>query len=66
MISLGQCNGGCNVVNDLSTKICVPSETKDKNVKVFHNMIARTNKANTLIKDIFCDCTRKCTSATSN
>ena len=66
MISLDKCNGGCNVVNDLSTKICVPSETKDKNVKVLNNMIARTNKANTLIKDILCDCTRKCTSAKCN
>ena len=29
MISLNKCNGSCNVVDDLSTKICVPSKTKD-------------------------------------
>ena len=39
MISLDKCNGSCNAVDDLSTKIRVPSETKYENVKVF-NMIA--------------------------
>ena len=34
MISLDKCNGSCNVVDDLSTKVCVLSETKDVNVKV--------------------------------
>ena len=38
MISLNKCTGSCNV---LYPKICVPKETKDKNVKAF-NMI--TNK----------------------
>ena len=40
MISLGECNGSWNAINDLPTKICVPSETKDVNVTVF-NMITR-------------------------
>ena len=40
--SLDKCNGSCNVANDLSTKICVPSETKDVNVEVF-KMITRIN-----------------------
>ena len=31
MISLDKCNGSCNVGDGLSTKICVPSETKDVN-----------------------------------
>ena len=43
IISLNKCNGSCNVVDDLSTKIHAPSETKDVNVKVF-NMIKRINK----------------------
>ena len=30
-ISLDKCNGGCNDVDDLSRKICVPSVTKDVN-----------------------------------
>ena len=39
MIGLDKCNESnesCNAVNDLSSKICVPSETKDVNVKVFN------------------------------
>ena len=35
MISLDKFSESCNSVNDLSTKICVPSKTKDVNVKVF-------------------------------
>ena len=35
MISLGKCNVHVNAVDDLSTKICVPSKTKHINVKVF-------------------------------
>ena len=31
MISLDKCNGSCNVVGDLSRKICVPSEAEDIN-----------------------------------
>ena len=27
IIILDKCNGNCNVVDDLSTKICVPSES---------------------------------------
>ena len=36
MISLGKCSRSCNV---LLLKMCVPTETKDMNVKAF-NMIA--------------------------
>ena len=55
MISLDKCNGSCNTVDDLSTKACVPSKTKDVNVKV-SNMITNRNKAKTLvIKQISCD-----------
>ena len=30
MISLDKCNGNCNVVDELSTKICVPSKLRRK------------------------------------
>ena len=40
MISLDKCNGSYNVVDDLSTKICVPNETKSVNAKAI-NMITR-------------------------
>ena len=33
MIILDKCNGNCNAVYDLSTKICVPSKTKVVNLK---------------------------------
>ena len=35
-------SGSCHSGNDLSTKICVPSKTKEVNVKVF-NIITRIN-----------------------
>ena len=40
MVSLHKCSGSCYVVDDLSTKICVPSKIKDVNVKLF-SMITR-------------------------
>ena len=43
MISIDKCNGSFNVVDDLSTKICLPSETKDVNVNKVFNMITRIN-----------------------
>ena len=49
MISLGKCNGSCNVVDELPTKICIPSETKHVNVKVF-NVIKRLNEVKTRMK----------------
>ena len=44
MISLVKFNGSFNAVNDLSTKTCIPSKTKNVNVKVF-DMITRINDA---------------------
>ena len=57
MISLDKCRGSCNVVDDLSTKICIPSKVKDVNVKVF-NMITRRNET--------CDCKFRFSSTTCN
>ena len=42
MISLDKHNGSYNAVYDLSTKMCVPSKTKDLNVKIF-NIICNNN-----------------------
>ena len=60
MNSLDKCNESCNAVTDLSTKICVPSKTKDINVKVF-TITTTTYNAKTLVKHISCDwkCTLK-------
>ena len=48
MINLEKWNGSCNTVDDLSTKICIPYEVKDVNVKVF-DMITRIHETKTLI-----------------
>ena len=64
MIRLDKCNGSY-AVNDLSTKICVPSEAEDVNIKVF-NMITRVNEVKTLIEHILCDYKCKFNSATCN
>ena len=63
MISLDKCNGSCNAVDELSTKICVQSETKDINFKLF-NMITRINEVKTLVKRILYDCKCKLDSRT--
>ena len=62
---LGKYNGICISVDDLSVKICVPTETKDVNVKVF-NMITKINEDKRLAKHILCDCKCKFGSTTWN
>ena len=52
MISLDKCDGTCNAADELSMKICVASETKYVNFKIF-NLITRTNEAKTFIKHMF-------------
>ena len=48
IVSLDIFNGSYNAFDDLYTKMYVPSETEDVNVKVF-NMITRKNRVKTLI-----------------
>ena len=49
MISLVKCNGSCNAVDELATKIYVLSEAKDVNAKVF-NIIKTINETKTLVQ----------------
>ena len=58
LIKLDKYNRNFNPVNDLSMRICVPSKTKDVNVKVF-NMITKGNEAKTPAKHNSCDCKYK-------
>ena len=58
LIKLDKYNRNCNPVNDLSMRICVPSKTKDVNVKVF-NMIRKGNEAKTPAKHNSYDCKYK-------
>ena len=47
MITLYQFNGSCDVVRDLFTKICVPSETEVVDVELF-NIITGIYEVKTL------------------
>ena len=51
--------------NVLSPKICVPKETKDKNVEAF-NMITHINEAKAMTEHISCDCKFKFNSTICN
>ena len=51
IVNLDESNGSFNVVNNIFTKTCVSSKTKDVNVKVF-KIITRINEAKALIKHI--------------
>ena len=53
LISADKCSGSYNSVDDLSTKICIPSKTKSINVNVF-NMITNLNEAKAKIKHALC------------
>ena len=47
-VSLDKCYASCsNIFDDLPTKVCVPSITKEVNIKVFH-MITTINDTKTL------------------
>ena len=65
MISLNKYSRSGNATNDLSPKICVPSKTKDVNVKIF-NMRTNKNEAKTMVKHISCDCKCRFNSPTCN
>ena len=42
-IKINKCKGSCNTIKDPYTKICVPDNFKNSNVKVF-NLMSRTNE----------------------
>ena len=41
-IKINECSGSCNNISNPYAKICVPTDVKDLNVKVF-NLMSRTN-----------------------
>ena len=55
MISLDKCDGSWNIVDTLYTKICVLSETKGINFKMF-NVPKRLNKAKNFVKHLLRNC----------
>ena len=54
MVSLDKGRRSCNVVDELSAKICVSSKKKDINIKVF-NMVTMVNEATSFVKNNSCD-----------
>ena len=54
-IKLDRCVRICNILNDLSNKVCIPNKTEDVNLSMF-NMITAINESKTLTKHISCKC----------
>ena len=54
-VNLNRCIRNCNTLNDLSNKVCVPSEIEDSNLSLF-NMITIINESKTSTKHISCEC----------
>ena len=54
-VKLDECVGGCNTLNDLYDKVCIPNKTGDLNIYVF-DMITGKNESKLLTKDISCQC----------
>ena len=65
MISLDKYSGSCNSIDDFSTKICIPSKTKDTKYKVF-NVITNNTEAKAMIKHISCNCKWNLNTTTCN
>ena len=42
-VKLDRCVGSCNMLNDLSNKVCIPNKTEDLNLSMF-NMITEMNR----------------------
>ena len=66
MVKLDRCVGSCNILNDLSNKVCVPNNTEDLNLSII-NINTGINESKTLTKHISCKCRckldgRKCNS----
>ena len=54
-VKLDKCVGSCNILNDLSDKVCVPNKSDDLNLNLF-NMITGINESKTLTKHISWEC----------
>ena len=53
MVNLDRCNQSCNILDDLSNKICVSYKTKNLNLSLSgFDMITRINKSETPPKHV--------------
>ena len=61
MGTLGRCNGSCNTLDDLSSRICCLNKTKNVNLNAF-NMITEIGESKLLINCFIISCNCRCTS----
>ena len=66
VVNLDRRMGSCNILNDLSNRVCVPNKTENLKLSVF-DMITGINETKILTKHISCECkckfdVRKCDS----
>ena len=54
-VKLDRCVGSCNILKDLSNKVCIPNKTEDLNLSVI-NMTAGINESKTLTKHLSYEC----------
>ena len=54
MVKLDRCVGSCDTLNDLSSKVCVPTKTEDLNLSMI-SMITGINESKTLTEHISCE-----------
>ena len=54
-VNLDRCVETCNILNDLSSKVCVPNKTEDLNLSAF-NMITGINESKALTNHVSCKC----------
>ena len=57
-VNLDRYSGSCGIIDDLSSRICVPNEIKDLNLHVF-NMITVRKESRKLTRHILCKCESK-------
>ena len=55
-IKINKYKGSCNTINDLHAKIFVPDTSKNMNVKVFNNLMSRTNETRDIEWHKTCKC----------
>ena len=55
-VRLGRCVRSCNTLDDLSSKLCVPSKTEDLNLSMFNMITEIISESQILAKDIQCEC----------
>ena len=54
-VNLDRYVGGCNTLNDLSNRVCVPDKTADLGLHIF-SIITGINESKTLAKHLSCKC----------